>query len=139
MGNFSLATGFGDTPSQELPFRVFKMGTARVAVISFSQSRWLWLLLGLFLLRFVAEGLQDRGRRLPVPYVFLDPETDTYSLSNLQVYAWTVASIFGFAYCHQPRSPAMGSWPDVRPICRMILVSAGTEAIGSQMVKRQRA
>jgi hypothetical protein len=133
-GQLLLATGFGDTPSQELPFRVFKMGTAQVAVISFAIALAL-ALLPLFLLRFVQKGYKIAGGDYRFRMLFLDPETDTYSLSKLQFYAWTVASIFGYAYLFISRVHVQsGSWPDVpATLPGIILVSAGT-AIGSQMV-----
>ena len=133
MGSLLLAAGFGDTPGQELPFRVFSMGTAQVAVFSLAIAVAL-ALLPLFLLRFVQKGYKIAGGDYRFRCCSFDPETDTYSLSKLQFYAWTVASIFGYAYLFISRVHVQsGAWPDVpATLPGIILVSAGT-AIGSQM------
>jgi hypothetical protein len=67
--------------------------------------------------------------------LFLDPETDTYSLSKLQFYLWTVASLFAYAYLVIGRIHVQfASWPDVPSTPPgIIAVSAGT-AVGSQLI-----
>lgn len=42
------------------------------------------------------RGLGTRLKLLPL--LLLDPETDTYSLSRFQFYAWTFAAVFGYLY-----------------------------------------
>jgi len=63
--------------------------------------------------------------------LFLDPETDTYSLSKLQFYAWTAASVFGYTYLTVARSMVQGIF-DFAEIPQhlpgLILISGGTTA-----------
>lgn len=67
--------------------------------------------------------------------LFLDPETDTYSLSKLQFYMWTGAAIFAYAYFVICRLFVQRSiFPDVpSSLPGIIAIGAGT-AIGSQLV-----
>ena len=68
--------------------------------------------------------------------LFLDPETDTYSLSKLQFYLWTFAALFGYAYLAISRLFIQGeSWPDIPDgLPAVIALGAGT-AVGAQIVQ----
>jgi len=64
--------------------------------------------------------------------LFLDPETDTYSLSKFQFYAWTAASVFGYTYLTVARSMVQGIFdfaqiPQHLPA--LILISGSTTAV----------
>jgi hypothetical protein len=64
--------------------------------------------------------------------LLLDPDTDTYSLSKAQFYAWTAATIFGYSYLTLALSWIQGhfefaSIPDKLP--GILLVSATTATV----------
>jgi hypothetical protein len=67
--------------------------------------------------------------------LFLDPETNTYSLSKYQFYLWTLAALFSYTYFALSRVLIQnGSLPDVpSSLPGIIAIAAGT-AIGSQVV-----
>jgi len=68
--------------------------------------------------------------------LFLDPETETYSLSKLQFYLWTFAASFGYVYLAISRLFIQGeSWPDIPDgLPAVIAMGAGT-AVGAQIVQ----
>ena len=66
--------------------------------------------------------------------IFLDQETNTYSLSRLQFYLWTLVSVFSYAYLFIARSFAQGKLefidiPEGLPV--IFLVSAATSAFAT--------
>jgi hypothetical protein len=68
--------------------------------------------------------------------LFLDKETNTYSLSKLQFYLWTLVAVFGYAYLAIARNWFQGSFvlpavPSGLP--GIVGIAAGT-AVGAQMV-----
>jgi hypothetical protein len=67
--------------------------------------------------------------------LFLDPETNTYSLSKLQFYLWTGAAVFGYSYLVISKMLVQREgWPDIPgTLPGIIAIGAGT-AIGSQVV-----
>jgi hypothetical protein len=67
--------------------------------------------------------------------LFLDPETDTYSLSKYQFYMWTGAALFTYAYLVICKMFVQGaSLPDVPSNLPAIVgIGAGT-AIGAQVI-----
>ena len=67
--------------------------------------------------------------------LFLDRETNTYSLSKYQFYLWTLAALFSYTYFALSRVLIQnGSLPDVPgSLPGIIAIGAGT-AIGSQIV-----
>lgn len=70
------------------------------------------------------------GSRARKVYAFLiDPQTDTYSLSKLQFYAWTATALFGYCYLTLARTLAQGRLdildvPENLP--GILAISAGT-------------
>ena len=67
--------------------------------------------------------------------IFLDKETNTYSLSKFQFYAWTLAGIFGYVYLTTARSLIQGIFefapvPENLPGILLISVSTGALASG---------
>ncbi|HEX6772819.1 MAG TPA: hypothetical protein VF126_12380 [Acidobacteriaceae bacterium] len=129
-----LAVGYGDTKSNEKPFHIYRMGKASVAIWSVLISALL-ALLPLFLLSFVQESYRIAGSSYKFRMLFLDPETDTYSLSKLQFYLWTVVSLFAYSYLVISRIHVQfAPWPDVpSTLPGIIAVAAGT-AVGSQLI-----
>jgi hypothetical protein len=133
-GQLRVATGYGDVRSESLLFKTYSMGTAGVAIWS-ALIALLLALLPLFLLSSVQESYRIAGSTYKLRMLFLDPETDTYSLSKLQFYLWTVASLFAYSYLVISRIHVQyANWPDVpSTLPGIIAVSAGT-AIGSQLI-----
>jgi len=134
-GELSFAAGFGDTKSEIRQFTAYSMDTSTVA--SFAAAIALVLaLIPLWLLSRARRAYRISGKDYRyVSALFLDPETDTYSLSKLQFYFWTVAAIFGYAFLYISRVFVQHqTWPDVPGTLPAIIgVSAGT-AIGAQIV-----
>ncbi len=129
-----LAVGYGDTKSDEKLFHIYRMGKASVAIWSALISALL-ALLPLYLLSFVQESYRIAGSSYKFRMLFLDPETDSYSLSKLQFYLWTVVSLFAYCYLVISRIHVQfASWPDVpSTLPGIIAVAAGT-AVGSQLI-----
>ena len=92
-------------------------------------------LLGLIVIvAFWGGGMQklQSVRTRPARYVrafLLDPETDTYSLSKFQFYAWSTAALIGYCYLTLSRALAQGKL-DIMDIPEnlpgIIAISAGT-------------
>jgi hypothetical protein len=134
-GELRFTAGFGDTKSETRQFTAFSMTTSDVA--SFAAATALVLaLIPLWLLSRARRAYRIAGKNYRyVSALFLDPETDTYSLSKLQFYFWTVAALFGYAFLYISRVIVQHqTWPDVPGTLPAIIgVSAGT-AIGAQIV-----
>lgn len=117
-------------------FRVMLSPWSRLTIVSMAVLIVL-LCVGLIMLlvwtaRTYRIGDTDYGI---LPMLFLDLETDTYSLSKFQFYLWTGASIFAYAYFVISRMFVQGlAFPDVpSSLPGIIAIGAGT-AIGSQVV-----
>ena len=133
-GTLRLAIGYGDMKSEVLSFRTYSMTAVSVAMLP-GLIALVLALIPLFLLSFVQESYRIGDSSYKLRMLFLDPETDTYSLSKLQFYLWTVASLFAYAYLVISRIHVQfASWPDVpSTLPGIIAVSAGT-AVGSQLI-----
>ncbi|HVX15596.1 MAG TPA: hypothetical protein VHC22_30700 [Pirellulales bacterium] len=59
----------------------------------------------------------DGERKGMLGTLLLDPETDTYSLSKLQLYSWSAAAIFGYVYLLITRSLIQGRFELVATRC----------------------
>jgi len=134
-GELLLRVGIGDRPSEEQRFLVYSRGTGSVALFSLIiaallASVPLWLLNSLTRSYTISAGNELKKRLL-----FLDAETDTYSLSKLQFYLWTMAALFSYAYLFISRVFVQGqAWPDVPgSLPGIIAVSAGT-SVGAQII-----
>lgn len=133
-GRLQVAVGFGDTPSEIREFRVFSMTARRVAVLSFLIAVVL-ALVPLALLAFMRKSLEIGGQPYRFRLLFLDSETETYSLSKLQFYMWTAAALFGYAYLVISRVRIQGgTWPDVPGTLPGIIAVAGGTAVGAQVI-----
>ena len=133
-GQMLVAVGFGNTPGDARMFRVFSMSTGAVAWRA-AMVAVLLALLPLALLSFAKRSYSIGNQPYKLRMLFLDPETDTYSLSKLQFYLWTVVSIFAYAYLFIAFVKVQNlPWPDVpATLPGIIAVAAGT-AVGSQLV-----
>jgi hypothetical protein len=133
-GEFRVQIALGDRMSEPQIFRVFKYGKTSVALMSGAIALIL-ALLPLYLLSWVQHSYTISDQAYKLRLFFLDPETDTYSLSKLQFYLWTVAALFSYAYLFISRVQVQnGSWPDIpENLPGVIAVAAGT-SITSQFI-----
>jgi hypothetical protein len=133
-GSMQLMVGYGDTPSDPEVFRAFNMGRIPVATISAAIALAL-ALLPLALLSSLQRAYRIAGSDYKWRMLFLDPETDTYSLSKLQFYLWTVAALFSYAYLIISKVVVQfASWPDVPASLPGIILVAGGTAVTSQII-----
>ncbi len=138
-GQLVFAAGFGDSPGTSQLLRVFPIGSSVVTSIAALVALILGLL-PLLLIMFVKKSYRIGEGDYRLRMLFLDEETDTYSLSKLQFYLWTVAALFAYSYLFISRVYVqhLPTWPDVPAnLPGIILVAAGT-AIGSQIVTATR-
>lgn len=75
------------------------------------------------------------GSQRALRAIFLDPQTNTYSLSKFQFYAWTLAAIFGYVYLTAARSLIQGDFqlapiPEGLPGILLVSIGTGTIAMG---------
>ena len=134
-GHLLVRLGVGDRVSEPQLFIVYASDTASVAALSALIAAIL-ALVPVAMLAAMAGGYRTGGnRQMKLMLLFLDPETDTYSLSKLQFYLWTLAALFAYAYLFISKVFVQGGpWPDVPgTLPGIIAVSAGT-AVGSQIV-----
>jgi len=133
-GQLRIAIGFGDTPSETRLFRVFSMTAVEVAIIAAVIASAL-ALLPIAMLSLVKRPYSIAGQPYKLRMLFLDPETDTYSLSKLQFYLWTIAALFAYAYLFISRVKVqLSTWPDIPTTLPGIIAVAGGTAIGAQVI-----
>jgi hypothetical protein len=80
------------------------------------------------------RGLRVSKRKFLLSALFLDEETNTYSLSKCQFYAWTVAAILGYVFLAVSKTVVQGSpvFPDVPSgLPGILLASAGTAVLAT--------
>lgn len=88
----------------------------------------------LFLVASAVKQLQGSTKTNFLSALFIDPQTQTYSLSMFQFYVWTFAAIFGYAFLTSARSLIQGRFefsdiPDGLP--GILLASAGTAVLST--------
>lgn len=134
-GEFLVKVAVGDHESTPQSFRVYRLNTFWAALASLVTASLL-ACIPLVLLHSLTRGYSireqvDFKKRL----LFLDPETDTYSLSKLQFYLWTVAALFSYTYLFISRVFVQNqAWPDVPgTLPGIIAVAAGT-SVGAQVI-----
>jgi len=113
--------------------RVFPTWAALATVLVLSLLVWAFLL------------PMRRMRTNPGPSglattLFLDPETNTYSLSKLQVYVWMAVTVFAYAYLTAAYTFVQGhddfpKFPDNLPGVLLISVGTGVLATGITAAK----
>jgi hypothetical protein len=133
-GQILIRAGLGDDTSEPQRLQVYSMGiwavTVRAGIVALALA-----LLPLLLLSFLPRGSFIERESYKLRLLFLDPETDTYSLSKLQFYLWTVAALFGYAYLFISRVFVQhGGWPELSGnLPGIIAISAGT-SVSSQFI-----
>lgn len=116
----------------------------KLRVVAWSDSSVFWfsfiipigaIALVVFLASFLPAYKVHKTSYGMFTILFLDPETNTYSLSKYQFYLWTLAALFSYTYFALSRVLIQnGSLPDVPgSLPGIIAIGAGT-AIGSQVV-----
>lgn len=133
-GEFHVQVAVGDQISKPQIFRVYPFGKISVAFMA-AVVALILALLPLLLLSWVKESYTISRQEYKLRLLFLDPQTDTYSLSKLQFYLWTNAALFGYAYLFISRVLIQhGIWPDIPPnLPGVIAIAAGT-SVTSQII-----
>jgi len=96
-----------------------------------------FILVALFFLIYTGrKGLKQQfgGKSYILSALFLDVQTQTYSLSKCQFYAWTLASALAYLFLVVSRSYVQGSatFPDIPSgLPGIILASAGTAIVST--------
>ncbi|MGA2188452.1 MAG: hypothetical protein ABSH33_07980 [Steroidobacteraceae bacterium] len=126
-GRFLVRVAVGEQKSDSQSFRVYDLGKTSVALMA-GVIALILALIPLVLLTFVKAGYRIADQSYKLRMLFLDPETDTYSLSKLQFYLWTVAALFSYAYLFISRVKIQdGNWPDIPDnLPGVIAIAAGT-------------
>jgi len=120
-------TQAGLAPTQTWPFRFYQWRTASVGIIS-GLIALSFALMVLLLVRILKSTQKDPGKYNVIKILFLDQETNTYSLSKFQFYWWTAAALFGYSYLVIGKMLVQGqSWPDMPGgLPAIIGIGAGT-------------
>ncbi len=124
----------GNVPSALLTVHVPPWSKATIVVASVFVNL-ISAALVIFLASFVRRYRIGNSHYGMFRILFLDPETNTYSLSKYQFYMWTGAAVFTYAYLAISRIFVQElSLPDIPSTLPGIIgIGAGT-AIGSQLV-----
>jgi len=133
-GEFHVQVAVGDAISEPQVFRVYAYGKTSVALMA-AVIALILALLPLLLLSRVKQSYTISRQEYKLRLLFLDPQTDSYSLSKLQFYLWTNAALFGYAYLFISRVLVQhGIWPDIPPnLPGVIAIAAGT-SVSSQII-----
>jgi hypothetical protein len=126
-GQIRVQVAVGDHLSDQHIFRVYRFGKTAVALASGAIALIL-ALLPLYLLSWIKDSYTISNQAYKLRLLFLDPETDSYSLSKLQFYLWTVAALFSYSYLFISRVLVQNvTWPDIpENLPGVIAVAAGT-------------
>ncbi len=124
----------GDKQSTFLTLHAPPLSKARIVASSVAVNLTAVALV-VFLAHFVRKYRVGNTKYGMFRILFLDPETNTYSLSKYQFYMWTGAALFAYAYFALSRVFVQEQLlPDVPSSLPAIIgIGAGT-AIGSQLV-----
>jgi len=92
-----------------------------------------FFILGYLLYRLITKGMTsdavDGVKPSPLTSLFLDRQTNSYSLSKFQVIAWTAVTVYSYVYLFLCRTLIQGDFrfPDVsQNLPQLFFVSAGT-------------
>ena len=124
--------GVASNPA-EVTFSEVEGNTPRVWAVALLAGI---VLLIYVLLRAGRKNVEHKvdGRTYFLTALFLDKQTNTYSLSQCQFYAWTAASILGYIYLVTAKSLIQGSmsFPDIPAgLPGILLASAGTTVLAA--------
>ncbi|HXJ42866.1 MAG TPA: hypothetical protein VNH18_26530, partial [Bryobacteraceae bacterium] len=130
----------GDNETELRTFRVFRWSFSKGAVAAFAAAVALTMgLIVLALLKMLSWHQSSGSSQGVLDALFVDPETDSYSLSKFQFYCWTVAAVFGYCYLVLGKMVVQGlNWPDMpEGLPAIIAIGAGT-SVGAQFVSNVR-
>ncbi|MCX6633213.1 MAG: hypothetical protein NTW28_36925 [Candidatus Solibacter sp.] len=128
---FTVSVGGSDSNASDVTFSSYERNTPRLWALAMLAG----ILLAIyFILRAGKKNLEHKidDRSYFLSALFLDKETNTYSLSQCQFYAWTGASILGYIYLATAKSMIQGSmaFPDIPAgLPGILLASAGTTVL----------
>jgi hypothetical protein len=134
----SIAVGqFGVAPTDPWPFRIYPFWAGMKVVVLIATGVAL-VLVGL-VLWCVHRYRQTRTAPTTGQFglwemLFIDLETDTYSLSKFQFYLWTIAAVFAYSYLVISKVLVQGAaWPEIpNNLPGIIGIGVGT-AVGAQV------
>jgi hypothetical protein len=129
----------GDQTSQAIAVTLSRVGRSVPALISVAV---LLLIVGLIAFSLWGKRWSTTAGRSTslLKALFLDKETNTYSLSKLQFYVWTAAAVFGYVYLSVSRSLVQGNLefsdiPENLPGILLVAVSTSALAVGITSAK----
>jgi hypothetical protein len=133
-GALRIAVKQGDIATEPQWFVVYRWSTWPVAIFAAVIALALGLLV-LLLVHFLNRTQPIASTYNALKVLFLDLETNTYSLSKFQFYWWTAAALFGYAYLVISKMLVQGQpWPDIPgTLPGIVAIGAGT-SVGAQFV-----
>ena len=139
----------GDQISDPVAVTLSRVGRATPTIIAFVVLALLLGLIAFILRRRRKAAFTERNTDFTASggmthtffsALLLDPETNTYSLSKFQFYAWTIVVVLGYAYLTAARSLVRWDFtfpdlPDNLPGIVLIAVSTSALAVGITSAK----
>ena len=130
---FAVAVGGTNSNAADVTFSAVSENTPRYWALAILAGIFLVIYL---ILRAGEQGVSHEvaGSTYFLTALFLDKQTNTYSLSQCQFYAWTSASILGYIYLAAAKSMIQGSmaFPDIPAgLPGILLASAGTTVLAA--------
>ena len=130
---FTVSVGGMDSNAAEVTFSAVKDNTPRVWALAIFAGI---VLIVYLILRAGKKNIEHKvdDRTYFLTALFLDKQTNTYSLSQCQFYAWTGASILGYIYLATAKSMIQGSmaFPDIPAgLPGILLASVGTAVLAA--------
>lgn len=130
---FSIAINGIETNTSTLTLIDTTAGIPKVA----AALGFLLIVLIVFLLLKSGDGSTKQtmnGKEYWLSVLFYDVQTNSYSLSKCQFYAWTAAAVFGYLFLAVSKSIVQGSgvFPDIPPgLPGILIASVGTVVIST--------
>jgi hypothetical protein len=137
-GRILVSASYSDAPGMQQTFTVYRLNEFQVAFLALLITAALTLLVLFVLFGVGSYVIVDRFKqqhRYRMRKLFLDPETNTYSLSKFQFYLWTAAALFAYAYLYISKVLVQHlPWPDIPGSLPGIVGIGAATAVGSQVV-----
>jgi hypothetical protein len=146
-----VVSGLDPSDERSHPYQVCVAGQC-TGPVSDEGTKYLWLvpgisfaaalLLALIVVRLAAllKPVEIVGEKYLLTLLFLDKETNTYSLSKLQFYLWTFVAVFGYLALtiSRHRFQHFTGLPPIPPgLPGIVAIAAGT-AVGAQVITNSR-
>jgi hypothetical protein len=126
-----------DHGAESDPFDIVVVNASKATPRNFAIGITLSLVVLIYVLLSTARkavGARTGRGTFLLTALFLDEQTQTYSLSKCQFYAWTIAGVLGYVFFAVARSMVQGSavFPDIPGgLPGILLVSAGTSVLAT--------